>query len=434
MTTTADVNERFAAERAELIGRVTNWNEGGGRERALADSQAAFDKAVADGQFVALGGGRYQQTYGMDKGEVWTVTRPDKLGQLMAMPEHGLDEMAGGKVRLYSSTPAWHGLGQVIPGGTTDVDDVITLGGLDIPAVRIPVPDYQVDGLKGSFAAPGQFILANGLTGEFWGITGRIHRNLPVRGSFAFMQDMCNGRDLTWESAGTMRGGRLVFISARVPGAMTVDPGGLDDQVDLFVVVQDARDGSGAYWAMLTPWRPLCKNTNRFAFDQAVSRIALRHTTGLPDRAAQAARVLGLKDAYMDAFAAEETALARTATTIGEFRAVMAELFGETAKAGEASGRVYDGRDRAAESKRTRIANDRRESQLEERFAEETGRAGDTLYAAEQAYTGYLAWDITRKGSTPAERWTKRIESELAGEDDTAKTRAHRRLMTLTNR
>jgi hypothetical protein len=226
-----------------------------------------------------------------------------------------------------------------------------------------------------------------------------------------------------------------VFISAKVPGGVTIDAEGVADYSELFIVVQDARDGSGAYKAMVTPWRPLCQNTNRFALRDAVSQVSLRHTSGLTSRIEKTRLTLGMTLKYAETFAAEGTTLARAKTTMAEFELLMAELSAEGKKDGELSGRVFGARDRAGEGNRTRLANNRAEDDLAERFAVESKRVGPTLYAAEQAYTGRLDWGMTRKGDSPAARWQARIEASLAGADDLAKTRAHAKLLQVaTNR
>jgi len=438
-TTTAprDVNAEFAAERADLIGTVTDWNDGGGRERALAASQAEFDRRVAKGDFVDLGNGRYQQTFGMDMGECWTLTRPNALGQLMAMPEHGLDEMEGGRVRLYTAAPAWHGLGQYIPGGLAGVDEidtVVKLAGIDFDVIRMPAPAYEwPEGSGELHEVPGLFHQVRGDNGAYLGTTGKIHRNIRPSDSMRFMQEIAGGpgKPLNWESAGALRGGAKVFISAKLPGGITVDAEGVNDYQELFLIVLDDRAGNASFQALMSPWRPQCANTNRFAKRDAVSCVRLRHTTNLAEHVKMAQQVLGLTFAYAEKFAADETALARTDTTIDQLRQVMGELFAEEAKKDDPSGRVYGGRLRSEESKQGAKANDRREALLEERWATEKGRVGETLYAAEQTYTGFWDWDVTRKGDSPAARWQARIAASLEGDADGAKSRAHSRLLQL---
>ena len=428
------VNEQFAAERMAQVGRIERLMSEEGQREYIAEQTKNFDARVAKGELVKIGEGRYQSTQGWDRGEVWEVRSVG--GQSLVLPQHGLDiDPVTKRARLYSAVPAWHGLGQVIPGGITSIDDVIRLGGLDVPAVSVPVPDYTVPGLVDAegapraFKAPGQFIVSNGLTGEFWGIVGKVHKNIDVRVSFEFVEKLLGQMGITWESAGMMGGGRQVFISCRVPAGMIIDRGGLDERQELFIIIQDTRDGSGSYRVLISPWRPLCQNTNRFALEQAVSVVKLRHTTGLPGQLEKVRRVLGLTVKYAEEFAAEETTLARAETTLREFRELMAELSADGKRDEDLSGRVYGARKHGDETARTKGANDRREEDLEARFAEETERTGRTLYAAEQAYTGHLDWGKVRKGDSPAARWQARIEASLDGDDDGLKTKAHARLM-----
>jgi phage/plasmid-like protein (TIGR03299 family) len=442
-TSPVDVNAAFAAERARQQADVTAYNTEATAFNALSQEergaqslstqQARFDERVKSGSLVQVSPGRYQSTEGWDRGETFEL-RQGTIGdrQMLLMPEHGLDmDEVTGRAKLYTAAPAWHGLGQYIPGGVTDIDEVIALGQLDVPAVTIPVPDYRIKGLAGKFSAPGQFLIANGNTGEFWGMVGKVHRNVPVRGSFEFLENLLGQAGITWESAGLMGGGRRVFISCKVPSGVTIDAEGINERGELFVVVQDARDGSAAYRAMVTPWRPLCQNTNRFALRDAVSTVALRHTSGLQGRLEQARMTLGMTVKYAAEFGAEETLLARTTTTMAEAESLLAEFFTEKDKGAA----VFGGRNKPEESTRTRLANDRREDDLNERMGTERGRVGTSLYMVEQAATGYLDWGKVRKGTDAAAKWTARIEASLAGDDDTRKTGIHKRLMEVaTNR
>jgi phage/plasmid-like protein (TIGR03299 family) len=421
-----DVNESFAASRMAEVGRITDLMSDAGQARYIAEQTARFESRVAAGELVRLSEGRYQSTQGWDRGEVWNVTAVN--GQTLVLPQHGLDiDEKTGQVRLYSAVPAWHGLGPVIEGGTSDVAEVIRIGGLDVPAYSIPAAPYLVPGI-GMVTPAGQFHVGNGLTGEYWGTVGKIHKNLEISQSFEFMQDLVNDHGVIFESAGMMGGGRKVFISCQLPEGVTLDEGGIADPVRMFLVTQDARDGSSSYKGMITPWRPVCQNTNRFALRDAAAVISLRHTTGMAGRLEKVRATLGMSVRYMDVFAAEETALARTNTTLEEFESMMADLFGAEGVS------VFGNRDRAAESNRQAGSNDRREDALMGQFRTERARVGSTLYAAENALTGYLDWDKIRKGDGAAARWQARIEASLAGDDDGFKSRAHGRLMELVKR
>jgi phage/plasmid-like protein (TIGR03299 family) len=428
--TRPDVNAAFAAERLAMVGRIESLKTDEGRAAYVAEQTARFEQRVQAGELVSLGDGRYQSTQGWDAGEVWTVRDVD--GTALVLPEHGLDMAEDGKTaRLYlgGEQPAWHSLGQWIPGGITDVEEVIKLGRLDVPVYSVPAADFKVPGIAGKISPAGQFHVGNGSTGEYWGTVGKVHKNVPIRTSFAFLQHLVDDGKVTWESAGLMGNGRRVFISVRLPESIIIDPDGVADRTELFAVVQDARDGSSSYKVMLTPWRVLCRNTNRFALRDAVAVAPLRHTTGLPGRIEQARQTLGMSVKYAGEFAAEGTALLRAKTSTEQAEALLAEFF--TVEAGGVG--VFGGRDKAAEGKRTALSNDRREDDLTERLGTEFARVGRNLYAVEQAATGHLDWGKVRTGTDELDRWHARIEASLAGADDRVKSTVHARLLTLVS-
>ncbi|MDG9706557.1 hypothetical protein QC029_30640, partial [Streptomyces sp. DH37] len=92
-TDVTDVNAAFATERAELIDAARAW-------------EARLAERIARGEVERLADGRYRVLTGWDRGVILSAT---------GMPQHGLD-MTGDRAALYSAVPAWHGLGQIIPG------------------------------------------------------------------------------------------------------------------------------------------------------------------------------------------------------------------------------------------------------------------------------------------------------------------------------
>lgn len=102
--TTPDVNSAFAAERQ---GQLTRGS--------IADPE--IQQKIADGKLVAQGSGRYRvnDPGSWDNGETLYL----REGQLV--PQTGLD-MTSGQAALYTAVPAWHSLGNVVPGGISDID------------------------------------------------------------------------------------------------------------------------------------------------------------------------------------------------------------------------------------------------------------------------------------------------------------------------
>ncbi|GAA3797305.1 hypothetical protein GCM10022403_034020 [Streptomyces coacervatus] len=274
--TITDVNTAFADEKARQIAAVCN------RERTF---QARVDR----GEIRLLGGNQYEVLTGWDRGEVFTVSR-NAEGEIDAiLANHGLDSRADGTIALYASSPAWHGLGQIIPGGTTDIDTVLGEGGLDFTVTTVPAL-YQWDGELREHAD--QFHTVREDTGAALGAVGRRYQPIQNRAGFEFLQELVGRFDVVWESAGVIRGGRRVFISIRLPESVTVDAEGINDVVVPYVAVMNDHSGQGQFQCVVTPWRPVCANTERFAVRDAASRWAVRHTAGATNQIKEARRTL----------------------------------------------------------------------------------------------------------------------------------------------
>ncbi|NUT37748.1 MAG: DUF932 domain-containing protein [Hamadaea sp.] len=401
-TVTRDVNTAFAAERAAMVATA---------QAAQADLQARLDA----GTLVPLGGGRYRinDPGTLDHGEVW-VARDG-----IVLPEHGLD-VSRGTAALYTTTPAWHSLGAVVPGGTTSIDEVLRLGQIDYTVEQTPVLFHTTD--DGPVRILGdQYVTYRDDTGAGLGVVGSRYEVLQNRQVFEFLQDLVDSYDVVWESAGALRGGRSVFVSLRLPDTVRIDAAGVDDEIIPFVAAFNSHDGSSQSQVVVTPWRPACRNTERFAIRDALTRWGVRHTRNARDRIDEARRSLRLSADYYGKFAAEQELLARTDVAIDQFRRVAGDLWPQPGP--DAPARV-----------RTNHAN--RMAAVTAVWSATTARLGTTAYAAERAITEYLDWHtgIRPTGSLRGRNLAARATAALEGSHDALKSRAHRRLLTLVRR
>lgn len=389
-----DVNEAFAQERHRQIDDARNW------EQRLQDR-------IANGTVERLRDGRYRVLTGWDQGEILSAR---------GVPQHGLDTTRGQEA-LYSAVPAWHGLGTVIPGGTTDIDTVLTLAGLDYPVSLVPA-EYTWQGERRTHADRYHTVRED--TGDSLGIVGRYYHVLQNRQAFEFLQDLVADFDVTWESAGALREGKKVFVSMRLPNNVTVDAGGINDTIYPFIAAINAHDGWSPFSCLVTPWRPVCANTERFAMRDAVTRWTIRHTKSATERFREARRTLGLSIDYFEQFASEETTLARTDLAIDEFNKLIDSLWPQEDDAGD----------------RAKTIAAKRRDRLNGLFETEAARSGRTAYAGERAVTEYLDHyaSIRPSGALKGDLSAARGQRLLEGNDDELKSKAHRRLMLLRRR
>jgi phage/plasmid-like protein (TIGR03299 family) len=405
MTNTLPAADRNAAFTAERRGQL----------QAASDRAADIQARIGDGRLVPIGNGRYQvnDPSSWDNGEVWTVQN----GQVL--PQHGLDTTTG-QVALYTRVPAWHELGTVIPDGTSDIDQVLTLGGIDFEVARRPVLYQNILGGPTKVLAD-QFVTVRQDTEAGLGVVGARYEVFQNRDIFEFLQDLVANQEVVWESAGALRDGRRVFVCLRLPETVTIDAAGVNDQIVPYIAAINSHDGSSQAQVVATPWRIECGNTERFAVRDAYTRWGVRHTRNARDRIAEARRTLGLSVKYFQAFAAEQEALAQTEVTIAEFHQLLEQLW--PAPEQDAP-------------KRTKTHHTNRLATLTGLYASNSARLGRTAYAAERAITEYTDWKapIRPTGSLRGRNLAARATAVMEGSNDDIKARAHRQLLTLTRR
>ncbi|MCT9080485.1 DUF932 domain-containing protein [Streptomyces fulvoviolaceus] len=392
-----DVNAAFAQEKA-------------GQIEAVHDEARAFQERIDQGEIAPIGGDRYLVLTGWDEGETFTVRRntQGRIEQILA--QHGLDTTTGGAA-LYTTTPAWHGLGAVIPGGTTDIDDVLKLARIDWEVSKQPVLYEWVDDLRD---ATDRYVTVRTDTGDALGTVGGRYEVFQNRRVFEFLQDLVQHHDAVWESAGALRGGRKVFVTMRIPHSIVIDRGGLDDEIVLYLAAVNSHDGTSSAESIVTPWRIACGNTERFATRDAVHRWGIRHTKGGLSNLEEARRTLGLTLAYAKSFEAEENMFVRTELLVDDFHTLIDGLWpvGEDAK------------------KRSKTFAQNRHDELDGMFREQARKLGRTAYAAERTITDFLDH---RAGVVPRSLGEDlaRAQRSLEGTNDDLKSQTHRKLLLL---
>ena len=117
--------------------------------------------------------------------------------------------------------------------------------------------------------------------------------------AFAFLANLL-GSELAFETAGSLHGGKRVFVTCRLASSDHVEVGG--DQVDLYVSFFNRHDGAGAVQLLTTPIRTVCRNTWDMAVGSAVNSFSIRHVGSPSTRIAEARTALGLSIDYTKQF------------------------------------------------------------------------------------------------------------------------------------
>ena len=130
-----------------------------------------------------------------------------------------------------------------------------------------------------------------------------------------------------WESAGSLKKGKVVFGTVDIPRTMVLDPQGANDETKLYLIVWTSHDGSVAVQAAVTPVRVVCQNTLNLAMRNAKQSFKIRHTQTAEGKIQIARETLGLTLGYFDEFEKEAKAMFEQSLTDAEFSKLIQTIY-----------------------------------------------------------------------------------------------------------
>jgi len=134
-------------------------------------------------------------------------------------------------------------------------------------------------------------------------VVGSRYKTVQNEDLFSFADNLHDGNsDVYWESAGSLKNGRIVYGSMSIPRTIVLDPKGVNDETKLYLIVWTSHDGSVAVQSAITPVRVMCQNTLNLAMRKAKQSFKIRHTQTVDGKIAAAREALGLTFAYADEF------------------------------------------------------------------------------------------------------------------------------------
>lgn len=203
-----------------------------------------------------------------------------------------------------SQTP-WHGLGAVLD-APPSIKDALALAGLDWTVRLEPIHTWipSVDGgqwLYEEAKAPGACVVRND-TNTILGTVGAGWRPVQNVDALAWFQPWVDTGKVVLETAGSLFGGRRVWVLARiVSDPIEVTPG---DEVRKYILLGHAHDGTLAIRAGHTAIRVVCNNTLGMAVSDGAGSgglIKIAHRANAGDRLVEAREAIEAIDARMTA-------------------------------------------------------------------------------------------------------------------------------------
>lgn len=254
----------------------------------------------------------------------------------------------------------WHGIGTIVQEKLTAKEALIA-GGLDWEVELLPVfaeatteRQLIVDPLLNGgepkmvtvdlaeprrLEVPDQFAVVRDSDSSVLGLVGSKYRAIQNRETFAFFDELVQSGDAKYETAGSLSGGRRVFLTAKVPRDLVI---GGEDVMEVYLVMASSHDGSLAFTAAVTPVRVVCRNTLNLALNGAQQQWRMKHTESAQDRLSEARETLGLTFAYVDQFEAIANRLLAESFGKLSFEEMVKKLFpGEANKEGRFTDEQY---------------------------------------------------------------------------------------------
>ena len=203
--------------------------------------------------------------------------------------------------------PAWHGLGTVF---TEEKNTAEMLVAANLNNWNVRLEDLEIPNHLTSDKSYQYVVRTNPTDNTQTDVLGVVgQRYVPVQNEelFAFGDNILDGGG-RWETAGSIRGGRVVFGSLALERETILDPNGVADKVKTYLLINTSHDGSIAIQASITPVRVVCANTLAVALGRTSKKngikqsFKIRHTQSADGKIQIARTALGLANAYMDEF------------------------------------------------------------------------------------------------------------------------------------
>ena len=329
-----------------------------------------------------------------------------------------------GKASFFTARiPAWHALGTVTKDALTSADAIVEAD-LNWKVIKTPVKFDGDDEIK---EFPDQFVTKIESTHHPLGIVGRDYNIVQNIEAFQFFDDLVGRREAIFETAGAIRGGQKVFITAKLPGHMMV---GGNDRVMKYLVAMNSHDGTGSLKLFFSPIRVVCSNTLHAAIRGARTTFNLRHSANINDKIDDARRVLGVIKDQSEELTQVFTKMRNTSIMDEDTRKFFSELF-LTQEKHETLWKAFDGRIlkmQAADLLSSRAVNTLRD--VNKYYQKGIGQPEivGTVYGAYNAVSGYFQ---NAKKSTNPEKF---VESNVLGSNATKIHNAFDKALVLCER
>ena len=224
---------------------------------------------------------------------------------------------------FFVGAPAWHRLGKVFPEGTElTIPDAIVAAGLDWK-VRLQPLHMNFDGEQ--LPVPG-YATVRETDKSVLGVVGPSYQPLQNVDAFNWFQPFLDTGKMSLEAAGSLRGGKRVWVLAKIKG----DPCEVvkGDALVRYALLSNGHDGTMAIRAGFTDVRVVCANTMAEAHgSQASKLLRVRHTAGSARALVEVGEIMDLANREFVARVDQLKTLAHKGISVADLKSYVRKVF-----------------------------------------------------------------------------------------------------------
>lgn len=209
----------------------------------------------------------------------------------------------------------WHGLGTIVEDAPTSAD-AIRLAELDWNVLSTSIYDplgHLIEGYKANMRDKDNSVL---------GIVSDKYQIVQNAEAFEFTDSLLENGDIRYETAGSLRKGKQIWLLAKMPQQQI-----LDDAFDPYICFTNTHDGTGAIRVCMTPIRVVCNNTLNLALSTAKRSWSTKHIGDIAGKLVEAKQTLGFAQNYMTELSKKAEILADKKISEEKLEAILDEMF-----------------------------------------------------------------------------------------------------------
>lgn len=175
-------------------------------------------------------------------------------------------EMVNGKAQMaYVGAVPWHGLGTRVPADLTP-EQMLEAAGLNWSVRKIPA---HVE-IEGSKIAIGQSALVRSFDNEILDVVSDDWNPVQNETAFEFFNEFIAAGDMEMHTAGSLKGGQIVWGLAKIKDSFELFKG---DQIDSYLLFSNFHKYGFSTDVRFTPIRVVCNNTLSLSLSAKVERM-----------------------------------------------------------------------------------------------------------------------------------------------------------------